>query len=174
MDAKTQSTWDRNRFDPLIGELLQIRNEMLEIENRFTPKIAGLVGTNRNSARNLLHYLALRRRDIRPLQIALASCGLSSLGRSESRVLANLDAVLKVVSAMTGREWSPPTVNSNVLSTGKMVLESNTAALLGSKPPNRGRAYHGDHAERGRLRLWTDPRSCQKRHGLYAHQLRAR
>jgi len=106
MDAKTpQSAWDKNRFDPLISELLQIRNEMLEIENRFTPKIEGLVGTNRNSARNLLHYLALRRRDIRPLQMALASCGLSSLGRSESRVLGNLDAVLKVASAMTGQEW---------------------------------------------------------------------
>ena len=36
------------------------------------------------SAANFAHYLALRRHDIRPLQLELAARGLSSLGRAES------------------------------------------------------------------------------------------
>jgi pyruvate kinase len=46
------------------------------------------------SAQNLAAYLALRRRDLRTLQAALMCWGLSSLGRSESRVIATLDAVV--------------------------------------------------------------------------------
>ncbi|XWK89167.1 MAG: hypothetical protein U7127_03605 [Phormidium sp.] len=46
------------------------------------------------SALNLAYYLALRHHDLRPIQTALVPWGLSSLGRSESRVLPNLDAVI--------------------------------------------------------------------------------
>jgi len=47
---------------------------------------------------NLACYLALRRRDLRDLQAALAPLGLSSLGRSEPRVLSNLDAVIATLA----------------------------------------------------------------------------
>src|SRR5215510_6751908 len=59
------------------------------------------------SAQNLAAYLALRRRDLRPLQAALMRWGLSSLGRSESRVIATLDAVvasLGAICAATGTD----------------------------------------------------------------------
>jgi pyruvate kinase len=52
------------------------------------------------SARNLVCYLALRRRDLRTLQTALMRWGLSSLGRSESRVVPTLDAVITSLAAM--------------------------------------------------------------------------
>jgi pyruvate kinase len=60
----------------------------------------------RASALNLAHYLALRRRDLRETQSALAMLGLSSLGRAEGRVLANLDAVISALAALAGRD--PP------------------------------------------------------------------
>ena len=50
----------------------------------------------------MAHYLALRKRDMRPLQEALTPWGLSSLGRSEARVLANLDAVLISLAGLAG------------------------------------------------------------------------
>src|SRR5215470_18662654 len=52
------------------------------------------------SAQNLAAYLALRRRDLRPLQASLMRWGLSSLGRSESRVLATLDAVVASLGSL--------------------------------------------------------------------------
>src|SRR5690349_3040128 len=54
------------------------------------------------SARNLAAYLALRRRDLRPLQAALMPWGLSSLGRLESRVEPTLDAVLATLVLLEG------------------------------------------------------------------------
>lgn len=48
--------------------------------------------------RNLLHYLALRRHDLRALQSRLAAFGLSSLGRIESSVPAGLDAVIAILA----------------------------------------------------------------------------
>ena len=52
------------------------------------------------SAQNLAAYLALRRRDLRTLQASLMRWGLSSLGRSESRVLATLDAVVASLGSL--------------------------------------------------------------------------
>jgi pyruvate kinase len=52
------------------------------------------------SAQNLAHYLALRKHDLRTLQAALAYWGFSSLGRTESRVLASLDATIASVAAL--------------------------------------------------------------------------
>ena len=139
MDAKTtnESMSDATLWDDLITELSGIRSGMLETENRFVGKTQGVAGTHHDSAINLLHYLALRRRDIRPLQEKLACCGLSSLGRSESRVLANLDAVLKVVSRLAGRECLQPGLADRDFASGKSTLEKNTVALLGPKPAGR-------------------------------------
>lgn len=65
------------------------------------------------SAQNLATYLALRRRDLRPLLAALMPWGLSSLGRSEARVLPNLDAVIATLAAITQYEIVNVTFNNN-------------------------------------------------------------
>jgi pyruvate kinase len=54
------------------------------------------------SAENLADYLALRRRDLSGLQSSLAAYGLSSLGRSEARVLTALDSLLATLSRLAG------------------------------------------------------------------------
>lgn len=59
------------------------------------------------SAANLASYLALRHRDLRPMQIALMTLGLSSLGRAEGRVLVNLDATLASLAAVAGATALP-------------------------------------------------------------------
>ncbi len=64
-----------------------------------------------NGAFNMACYLALRRRDLRELQTALTPLGLSSLGRSESRVLPNLDAAIatleRVCAEPTPSDYPP-------------------------------------------------------------------
>ncbi len=66
----------------------------------------GRFGADAPSARNLVHYLALRQFDLRRVQTELADLGLSSLGRAEGHVLHNLDAVLLDLYALAGRR--PP------------------------------------------------------------------
>lgn len=90
-----------------------------------------------SSAKNLAYYLALRRRDIRDLQIELSPWGLSSLGRLESRTLNSLDAVLTSLSSIAGREseWSYP--SPEAFQVGQEQLTKNTRQLFGDKPKNR-------------------------------------
>jgi pyruvate kinase len=96
-------------------------------------------GNYRQSARNLLHYLAFRRRDLRPLQGRLAALGLSSLGRAESHVLGTVDAVLGVLRHLA-QDPLPKvlaTPDEMDLATGPRLLREHTNALLGCAPPGR-------------------------------------
>jgi pyruvate kinase len=84
-------------------ELLALRERMLDLEAEHADELRDLGPDARRSAANLLHYLALRRHDLRPLQARLARIGLSSLGRSEPHVLTNLEATLGVLARLTGQ-----------------------------------------------------------------------
>ncbi|MYZ50363.1 pyruvate kinase [Propylenella binzhouense] len=90
------------------------------------------------SALNLAHYLALRRRDLRPMQRRLMPLGLSSLGRAEGRVLAALDAVSAALAAIAGRggeDWP----SERRFFRGEMRLAANTAELFGPAAAGRRR-----------------------------------
>ena len=112
------------------------------MEKRFARDLARVDPAYRASARNLLHYLALRGRDIRPLQTQLATLGLSSLGRSEAHTLASLNAVLgalrRLAGPTAGRSIERVTANPPVnFVSGPLRLERHTRRLLGPRPPHR-------------------------------------
>ena len=125
-------------FNRLITELCGIRSEMVRIEKFFEGKSQQVHEKHKESARNFLHYLALRQGDVRSLQQTLARYGLSSLGRSESHVLDNLDTVLKVLHLLAGSEL-PISAGEpgDDLSVGRGTLERNTLDLLGRKAAKR-------------------------------------
>ena len=85
------------------------------------------------SGQNLAAYLALRQRDLRPLQAALMPWGLSSLGRSESRVLANLDAVIATLAAIVQEDKThlPKHPPLRTFFLGERLLNDNAEALFG-------------------------------------------
>jgi pyruvate kinase len=91
------------------------------------------------SAQNLAAYLSLRKRDLRPLQMALMPWGLSSLGRSESRVLATLDAVIATLAALIHEDNTPlpqhPTPST--FFSGERLLARNVEALFGQSSSRR-------------------------------------
>ncbi len=119
--------------------LAAIRTEMVSAEGLSSPRVDAVHPHFRASAQNLLHYLALRRHDVRALQRRLAAMGLSSLGRAESNVLASVDAVLHVLHHLSDSHWmaSSPTEALD-FDRGKRLLQEHTDALLG--PPSPGRA----------------------------------
>lgn len=88
------------------------------------------------SARNLAQYLALRRRDLRPLQRRLMALGLSSLGRAESRVMPTLDALGQVLAAATGRMPPKPLADAGFFD-GEQLITSRAEALLGALSRHR-------------------------------------
>lgn len=116
------------RFERVVEELTAIRAEMVADAARSASRLAQVHANFRDSARNLVHYLALRRHDLRPLQLRLAALGLSSLGRTESHVLATVDAVLDVLHRLTGspRQTPSPETSAVDFGTGERRLAEHT------------------------------------------------
>jgi pyruvate kinase len=119
----------------LLSALKDLRQAVLqegqEIFNRWRPQIQR--ETFLQSGLNLAYYLALRHHDLRVLQTALTSWGLSSLGRIEARVLPSLDAVLATLSALCQVPQDPlpqrPPVDD--FFSGEHLLHQHTVALFG-------------------------------------------
>jgi len=108
---------------------------MLELESSVD---LNQFGSRRASAANLLHYVALRRQDIRTLQEKLELMGISSLGRSEGHVLYNIDAVIRILQRLAHEPVViEPAVEGVSPLEGRQILESNTQALFGPSEPGR-------------------------------------
>jgi pyruvate kinase len=84
----------------------------------------------RPAAENLAHYLALRRRDLSALQPALAAYGLSSLGRSEGRVLVALDTLLATLGRLAAMN-APPYPGAARMAEGRAALAREQVRFFG-------------------------------------------
>lgn len=130
---------DATHIDALLRDLTGIRADVIAESALFKTHLNAIHPNYQASARNLFHYLALRRHDLRPLQLRLAEMGLSSLGRSESHVLATLDTVSDVLHRLGQRSSQQAPSEAAVLdfSRGQRLLAQHAKALLGPAPPRR-------------------------------------
>ncbi|HEY5883478.1 MAG TPA: pyruvate kinase [Pyrinomonadaceae bacterium] len=128
-----------NPLQELKDQLDAIAAEMLDLETNALGGQFDLHETQIQSARNLLHYLSLRRRDLRPLQERLAVEGLSSLGRAESHVKASVDTIDDVLRRLieNHHEQTKDSGRAASYQQGLDLLSSHTEKLLGPKPPDR-------------------------------------
>lgn len=109
--------------------LCQLRDDMERAEAEAHERIEAVKPEHRESARNLVHYVALRQHDLRPLQASLSAYGLSSLGRMESMVRSWVRTLIETVAALLEHRprheiWGP-------LDIGDQLLLRNTANVLG-------------------------------------------
>ncbi|MBK6689363.1 MAG: pyruvate kinase [Deltaproteobacteria bacterium] len=99
-------------MSPVLGEPIAVRLAALQVrlhelraalkraEGDAQAELDRMSPEARPSGQNLVHYYALRRQELRPLQAELQALGLSSLGRSEAHVLRSLQAVGVLVDAL--------------------------------------------------------------------------
>ncbi|AUB85284.1 pyruvate kinase [Candidatus Thiodictyon syntrophicum] len=125
----------------LAAQLVALRDGALALEQRFGDELAAIAPQQRASARNLLHYLSVRRHDIRALQQDLSALGLSSLGVLEPHALASLNAVIGVLAQLQDAApggghppLPPPPVDFR---SGPQRLREHALALLGPEPQGR-------------------------------------
>lgn len=114
----------------------QLRQSALALEEELASLLQKTSPTCRESAYNLVHYLALRRHDLRELQRELIRLGLSSLGRMEAHVMASLDAILGILYRLDQKsipveleQEAPITVE-----VGSALLAENAVVILGPRP----------------------------------------
>ncbi|XJS11618.1 pyruvate kinase [Aerococcaceae bacterium WGS1372] len=130
---------DRDLQTELLNDLIELYKDVrTESEHEFNVLEANIVREEfKASAKNLLAYLALRRRDIRDLQAELSSWGLSSLGRSESRALFTLESVIKRLSSTLGTEVNIDQPSLHYSTAGQQRLLQNTQLFFGEASDNR-------------------------------------
>ncbi|CAJ1502154.1 pyruvate kinase [[Mycobacterium] burgundiense] len=120
----------RDVVDGLLDDLAEGEAAWSDLIDRAAPEY-------QDSARNMVHYLAIRRRDLRDTQHRLARLGLSSLGRSEPHVQATLRAVRAALTAMSGADAAAPQDSAVPIGDGAVLLAKHAAALLGPAPRQR-------------------------------------
>lgn len=130
--------WDANNCDALIAELWSLREALVAMEHRLAPWLREAAPAQVASALNLAHFLALRHIDLRRLQERLSWVGVSSLGRAESHVMANVDKVLGILHRLAGRPWAALSKDEPAgMHRGLALLEAHTEALFGAAPEGR-------------------------------------
>ena len=139
MNSVQHQSSQSNTFDELIRQMESLRRMIEDEVENYPGPLLGLSTERLASAENLLHYLALRREDIRPLQDKLTRLGLSSLGRVEPHVLATIKAVLHNLYLLNGQKKTAADSMDiqSAFNEGAECLEKNTVSLFGNIPKSR-------------------------------------
>ncbi|WP_192821085.1 pyruvate kinase [Rufibacter sp. LB8] len=120
----------------LLTKITKLQREALVLENTFEAQVQKVHPDLQESAKNLLHYLALRKQDNRDLQVDLSVLGLSSLGRAESHVMGSLTAIQNQLQVLEANYTGAPQPQV-AFKPWNSILKRNLAALLG--PGSEGR-----------------------------------
>jgi pyruvate kinase len=136
-----QQSISRDAVEPhpyasLLREIEELRGELDRFEKTSAATLQHVNPAHLASTTNLVHYLGLRRRDMRSLQERLGAVGLSSLGRMESHVLEQINAIIDLLHCALG-EVPVEKVLPVPTGAGAAQLESNTNKLFGKPPANR-------------------------------------
>ena len=115
-------------------ESIREQLEALEVKmtaavNDHQSLIQSIHPEQRDSARNLLHYLVLRSEDIRSLQEALHIAGLSSLASAESHIHSQVQSVLQRL----GKKYHPEDKEICDFAFSSQKISSNSQQLFGEK-----------------------------------------
>ena len=123
------------RLGAVRADLLALRKAVEDEELRHRRRIEAALPKHRLSAANLAHYLALRKQDIRRLQLELAALGLSSLGRCEGHVR---DTLLRLGAWLSNQRGEPADAGDPLdWAKAEALLHANTRTLFGPRPAGR-------------------------------------
>jgi pyruvate kinase len=108
-----------------------------QLEESYAERLSKVHPSFEKSARNLIHYRALRMEDLRDLQKQLGNMGFSRLAKAEAHTMASLRTTRSILRAYL--EGSPVKFHKNVLSPkrSKQFHKRNAKALLGYRSKKR-------------------------------------
>lgn len=126
----TSSTSMKHSIVQLRAEVERLYQNQQAAAHKAQSIISGVHPDQAKSATNLLHYLALRREDLRPLQDELHDAGLSSLASAEGHILRQIQAVLQRL----GVKFSKKDISEVDSESGTQLLQQHAFTLFGRKP----------------------------------------
>ena len=130
-------TKQQEKIQSLIDEIFAIIATAKQMEKVYESSLSKVHPKHLKSARNLIHYRALRTVDLRPLQKRLGNLGLSRFAKSEPHVLASLLANKSILEAFI--KHGPIQLQRADLTIKKSLRldKSNAKSLLGYRSKGR-------------------------------------
>ena len=113
----------------LRASLERIYQNQIIAEQQASALISGVHPQQKKSVTNLIHYLSLRREDLRTVQDHLHDAGLSSLASSEGHILRQVQAVLQRL----GGKFAEKEISTSDSTAGMRLLTQQATALFGQK-----------------------------------------
>lgn len=121
----------------LSEQLDTISDRAEKLEARFTDALSDVHPDFYESAKNLIHYVALRRADISELQEQLSFLGLSSLGRAEKNVMSSIRTVKNALKKISSGEDYDLDESRHNLEQSNQRFRTHIDDLLGSRTDDR-------------------------------------
>ena len=125
------------KIQRLIQEISAIVERLEHFEVKYSDELSKVHPNFIKSARNLIHYRALRKEDIRPIQKKLANMGLSRLDKPESHVMASLLASKGVLESFLNNEPIKKHKAELTFKKSNRMGKSNAKSLLGYRSKGR-------------------------------------
>jgi len=116
----------------LLNQMRTLREDVIRDSGALLTKWGSNVALAEDSpaAHHIAEYVVLRRRDLSALQMRLARYGLSSLGRSEAKMIVVLDSVIATLSRLCGDRADYPTPEA--LRAGEGALNASCDLIFGA------------------------------------------
>ncbi len=124
------------KIEKLIHELEEIIGSIKKAEKHHHHQLKGVCDTYEKSARNLVHYVAFRKRDLRDTQKKLKNLGLSRLANAGAHQLASLNNTVYILSKMLDKRAKERKSGLSIKN-GRKLLTNHTKELIGFRSKNR-------------------------------------
>ena len=121
------------KLQKLINQIDEIIRVAKNEEKEKQVEIDQVSSVYERSARNLIHYKALRRFDLRKLQKKLGYLGSSRLSLAESHVMDSLLSIKRILQALSAQELTTTRAKLSIKRANKL-LKEHTDLLLGDRP----------------------------------------
>lgn len=119
------------------NQIEEIINKTKVLENNYDDLILKVHPAYRESALNLIHYLAFRSFDIDKLQDRLRYMGLPDLANIEGHVMKSLLAIKTIINHLSGNRVIEKQKNIISIKKSEKLLRKNTKQLFGYKSKKR-------------------------------------
>lgn len=124
-------------IEQLSERLRAIHDRAIALEAKYEAELSEVHPASREGARNLVHYLALRKSDTNSLRGDLRRLGLSSLAHAERHVLGSIDAVEQALAQLSGANDADPRALATALHSRSPTADEHRRAMLGPSPEGR-------------------------------------
>jgi pyruvate kinase len=136
--ANNQAGMDEYADFGQIRDLLQdIRDRAVALESTYADDLTRVHPEFLEGARNLVHYLEMRKSNTPALRTALRRLGLYSLAHAERNVLGSIHAVLRALDALAGVGEPDPDVLARAIRAANPTADQHRRAMLGPSPEGR-------------------------------------